>query len=357
MSAVAMPSAQLVDDSADAGYAVAVRDLHKTYRDGVLSRKSFTALKGITFSVMPGEIFGLLGPNGAGKTTCVKVLLGIVRKSGGAASVFGAPAGSRQARMRIGYLPENLRIRKYHDAWSALEYYGQLSGLSLRTIRERREGLLASVGLLERASDPASKYSKGMLQRLGLAQALLHDPDLLVLDEPTDGLDPVVRNQIRVLLEDLSKRGKTIFLNSHILQEVELICDRVAILDRGEVKFVGPVKELTRQRETVAQVGGQVAGQPASHSAVPPRAELEVTLELEGSPDAILAALPREQVVRSDTLRGGVVSVVARFADQTDLNRTLTALIGSGVVIHGFQRKRASLEEAFLRLVGPTSNE
>jgi ABC-2 type transport system ATP-binding protein len=345
MSAVALPSAPVAEDSSAAGYAVDVRDLRKTYRDGLLGRKTFAALKGISFSVRPGEVFGLLGPNGAGKTTCVKVLLGIVRKTGGEATVFGAPAGSRQARMRIGYLPESLRIRKYHDAWSALEYYGQLSGLSLRTIRERREGLLASVGLLERASDPASKYSKGMLQRLGLAQALLHDPDLLVLDEPTDGLDPVVRNQIRVLIEDLSKRGKTIFLNSHILQEVELVCDRVAILDRGEVKFVGPVKELTRQRESAVQTVGQ------------PRAELEVTLELEGAPDAILAALPREQVVRSDSLPGGMVSVVARFADQADLNRTLTSLIGSGVVIHGFQRKRASLEEAFLRLVGPPANE
>lgn len=356
MTAVALSATPVAEESLSAESAVSVRDLRKTYRDGLLGRKTFQALSGISFDVRPGEVFGLLGPNGAGKTTTVKILLGIVRKSGGAASIFGAPAGSRRARQRIGYLPENLRIRKHHDAWSALEYYGQLSGMPLRAIRERREALLDAVGLLERAGDSIGKYSKGMLQRLGLAQAMLHDPDILILDEPTDGLDPVVRNQIRSLLEALSKRGKTIFLNSHILQEVELICDRVAILDRGEVKFVGPVQELTRQRQSVEGVVDGAARSEAGLAAAP-KAELEVTLELEGRPGVLLAALPPEKVVRSETLPGEIVSVIARFADQDDLNRTLVSLIEAGVVIHGFQRKRASLEEAFLRLVGPSRGE
>src|SRR5687768_3655713 len=200
--------------------AIEVDTLKKTYRDGLFGSRSIEALRGISFRVERGEIFALLGPNGAGKTTFIKILLGIVRKSGGSAQMLGHPAGDRRSRKHIGYLPENLRLPRHLTANTALELCGNLSGLSTREVHERRGKLLELVGLADRAGDSVKKYSKGMLQRLGLAQSLLHDPDLLIFDEPTDGLDPVARAQVRAVLLDLKSKGKTIFLNSHILQEV-----------------------------------------------------------------------------------------------------------------------------------------
>jgi ABC-2 type transport system ATP-binding protein len=217
------------------GYAVEVENLDKTYRDGWILRRPFQALQGITLQVRYGEVFGLLGPNGAGKTTLVKLLLGIVRATRGRAFMLGRPAGERAGRRRVGYLPENLRIPRHHTALSAMDLYGQMSGMTRAEIRQSRGPLLAAVDLADRATDPVKKYSKGMLQRLGLAIALLHDPDLVFLDEPTDGLDPAGRAHVRQTLVRLKGEGKTIFLNSHLLQEVELVCDRVAILDRGVV--------------------------------------------------------------------------------------------------------------------------
>ena len=220
----------------NAAPALEIRDLCKTYREGWLFRKKFEALRGVSFQVEPGEIFGLLGPNGAGKTTIIKILLGIARKTSGEARLLGRPAGHQASRRQVGYLPEHLRMAPHHNAWTALELFGRLSGCSHRQIRVRGAELLKEVGLADRAKDALSKYSKGMLQRLGLAQALLHDPQLLILDEPTDGLDPVGRKDVRTLLTRLKEQGKTVFLNSHLLQEVELVCDRVAILDRGQLR-------------------------------------------------------------------------------------------------------------------------
>ena len=158
--------------------AIEVHDLKKNYKSGWFKRP-FEALKGVSFQVKQGEIFGLLGPNGAGKTTLIKVLLGIVRRSGGQASLLGRPAGDLSSRIKVGYLPENLRIAGHHSAHSALDYYGQLSGLQGAQIKARRDELLESVGLADRSRERVKKYSKGMVQRLGLAQALLHDPELL----------------------------------------------------------------------------------------------------------------------------------------------------------------------------------
>ena len=213
-----------------------VRDLRKTYRDGLFARRRVEALRGVTFQVGGGEIFGLLGPNGAGKTTLIKVLLGIVRKSGGNASLLGRTPGDRKGRRHVGYLPENHRIPAHHSGNTALEYYGSLSGLSLGEIKRRRPALLDLVGLGDWGHTSVKKYSKGMLQRLGLAQALLHEPKLLILDEPTDGVDPVGRAEMRDLWRRLKDEGKTIFINSHLLQEIELVCDRVAILVHGLVE-------------------------------------------------------------------------------------------------------------------------
>jgi ABC-type Na+ transport system ATPase subunit NatA len=202
--------------------AIAIHDLEKIYRHGLFGRKKIPALKGVSLEVPPGEVFGLLGPNGAGKTTLIKVLLGIVRKSSGSATLRPAEIARRQ----VGYLPEHHRIPHHLTGDTALEYYGSLSGMSQSEIRRRRPDLLKRVGLATWGKTPVKKYSKGMLQRLGLAQAMIHDPQLLILDEPTDGVDPVGRAEIRDVLSELRRQGKTVFLNSHLLQEVELVCDR-----------------------------------------------------------------------------------------------------------------------------------
>jgi ABC-2 type transport system ATP-binding protein len=206
------------------------------------------ALCGVSVRVERGEIYGLLGQNGAGKTTLIKVLLGITHSSGGHAEVLGAPAGTAEVRRRVGYLPEDHRFPDYHTAYSLLNFYGELLGVPRAVRRKRVPEALETVGLVSRMHSKIRTYSKGMKQRVGIAQALFHDPDLLILDEPTDGVDPLGRRAIRGLLEQLKGQGKTIFLNSHLLGEVELICDRVGILQRGEMIREGSVDELTRQR-------------------------------------------------------------------------------------------------------------
>src|SRR5580658_10401490 len=228
-------------------FAIETRDLCKTYRDGWFGRRRVPALAGVTLSVARGEIFGLLGPNGAGKTTLIKVLLGLVHKSSGNAELLGRPAGDIEARRHIGYLPEQHRIPHHLTGNTALEYYGRLSNMSMSDVRRRRPELLELVGLRRWGRTLVRKYSKGMLQRLGLAQAMMHEPDLLILDEPTDGVDPIGRAEIRDILGRLKSQGKTIFLNSHLLQEIELVCDRVAILGRGKLRRMDTVSALRQQ--------------------------------------------------------------------------------------------------------------
>jgi ABC-2 type transport system ATP-binding protein len=308
--------------------AIEVEDLGKTYRDGLILRRRFEALKGVTLHVRYGEIFGLLGPNGAGKTTLVKLLLGIVRATRGTATMLGRPAGDRAGRRRIGYLPENLRVPRHHTALSALDLYGQMSGLTRSEIRRRSGPLLASVDLADRAKDPVKKYSKGMLQRLGLAIALLHEPDLVFLDEPTDGLDPAGRAHVRQTLVRLKEQGKTIFLNSHLLQEVELVCDRVAILDKGLLKGMGRVEEL-----------------------VPNRGEgIELQVSVLGSAEtlhAALAGLPEARIQSRDSQH--LIQVCLR--DQAEVDRYVDALRRHALSIASLGRRRITLEEAFLEVL------
>ncbi len=206
------------------------------------------ALQGVSLSVAPGEIYGLLGQNGAGKTTLIKVLLGIIRATAGDATLLGQPAGTSSVRYRIGYLPEDHRFPDYHSAYSLLDYYGALLGVSRSERRRRIPGHLEQVGLRGRMDYKIRTYSKGMKQRLGIAQAIFHDPEVIFLDEPTDGVDPVGRREIRAIMQQLKDEGKTIFLNSHLLGEVELICDRVGILQKGEMVRQGDVAALTQQR-------------------------------------------------------------------------------------------------------------
>ena len=219
---------------------IETRELRKTYG-------KIEALKGVSIRVEPGQVYGLLGQNGAGKTTLIKVLLGIVRKTDGDASLLGHAAGDPAARKRVGYLPEDHAFPVYHSGYSLMDFYGQLYGMSADDRRRKIPEMLEQVGIAGRMHSKIRTYSKGMKQRLGIAQAMFHDPQVIFLDEPTDGVDPVGRREIRDLMARLKGEGKTIFLNSHLLGEVELICDRVAILQRGELVREGTVGDLTKQ--------------------------------------------------------------------------------------------------------------
>ncbi len=218
--------------------AVAVKGLEKRYG-------SLQALSGVSLEVEPGTLFGLLGQNGAGKTTLIKILLGLVAPTGGRASLLGQPVGGLAARREVGYLPEDHRLPDYHTAPSLLDFYGALQGLTRRERQARIPPLLEMLGLKGREKLRIRGYSKGMKQRLGLAQALLHRPRVLFLDEPTDGIDPVGRKEIRDVLLEEQRSGVTVFINSHLLGEVEQLCDRVAIMRRGHLLVSGTVAELT----------------------------------------------------------------------------------------------------------------
>jgi ABC-2 type transport system ATP-binding protein len=220
---------------------IATHELVKTYG-------RIEALKGVSLTVERGEIFGLLGQNGAGKTTMVKILLGITKLTDGGARLLDRPAGTAAVRRRVGYLPEDHRFPDYHTGYSLLDFYGALLEMPAAERHRRIPEMLDLVGLKGRMHYKVRTYSKGMKQRLGIAQAIFHDPDVIFLDEPTDGVDPVGRKHIRDILLGLKQEGKTIFLNSHLLGEVELICDRVVILHNGEVIRQGRIDDLTRQR-------------------------------------------------------------------------------------------------------------
>jgi len=314
--------------------AIVVDSLKKTYRDGWIFRRQVEALRGVSFAVERGTIFGLLGPNGAGKTTLIKVLIGIVRKTAGGAELLGYPAGDRRGRRSVGYLPETHRIPRHHTANSALEYYGALSGLTLREIRKRRGPLLETVGLAKWGDTPVAKFSKGMQQRLGLAQAMLHDPELLILDEPTDGVDPVGRSEMRRVLRDLKDQGKTVFINSHLLQEIELVCDKVAIMNRGRVQRFGRIEELTQRSEM--ECGLVLRGDQERVRQVLDRQGLSCP------PDETLVASPHE----ASELR-----MTVRLADQGAVDRLVDALRGEGISLLEMTRRRDTLEEAFLGIV------
>jgi ABC-2 type transport system ATP-binding protein len=220
---------------------IETRNLRKTYG-------RIQALKGVSLKVEKGQIYGLLGQNGAGKTTLIKILLGITQLTDGEARLLDAPAGTTPIRARVGYLPEDHQFPGYHSGYSLMDFYGQLYGVSRDVRKQKIPATLELVGIAGRMHSKIKTYSKGMKQRLGMAQALLHDPDVIFLDEPTDGVDPVGRKEIRALMSTLKEKGHTIFLNSHLLGEVELICDRVAILQRGELVREGTIAELTAQK-------------------------------------------------------------------------------------------------------------
>ena len=205
---------------------------------------SVKAVDGLSLALAPGEIMGFLGTNGAGKTTTIKMIIGLLRPSAGKVSVFGGDPSDPAVRARVGYMPEVATYYPYLNARELLAFYGGICGLDAKSVRERTDSLLESVGLADAAKRPLRTYSKGMLQRAGIAQALLNDPDLLVLDEPFTGLDPLARIHFRELLRSLREKGKAVFFSSHELGETELLCDRVAIMKKGRCVYQGPVKDL-----------------------------------------------------------------------------------------------------------------
>lgn len=233
--------------------AIRIRDLRKNFRLGFIP-KTRPVLKGITFSVREGEIFGYLGPNGAGKTTTIKCLLGLIRPDAGTVDIFGRSSLSPRSRETLGFLPENPYFYDYLTAREFLAFTADLFGLARRDKAERIGRLLKLVGL-ERAADlPLRKYSRGMLQRAGLAQALVNDPKLVILDEPLGGMDPLGRKEIRDIIVRFREEGKTVFFTSHILQDIEMICDRVAIIVGGRIVREGALRDLVSEKVLFTEV-------------------------------------------------------------------------------------------------------
>jgi ABC-2 type transport system ATP-binding protein len=219
--------------------------LEKSYVTGFLRKTRRTALRPLTLTVEEGDVFGYLGPNGAGKTTTLKLLMGLIFPSRGTARILGHEVNDPAIKAQIGFLPEQPYFYDYLTARELLEYYAQLSGVPAKERSHRVSEVLGRVGMAENAGTQLRKFSKGMLQRVGLAQAIVHDPRLIFLDEPMSGLDPIGRREVRDLIQSLKDEGKTIFFSTHILSDAEALCDRVAVLNRGELRGVGVVADLT----------------------------------------------------------------------------------------------------------------
>jgi len=225
--------------------ALAVDKLSKTFNSDFYVRK-IPAVREVSFDIEEGETFGFVGHNGAGKTTTIKMLVGLIYPTSGRAEIFGRPLGDASTRQKIGFLPERPYFYEYLTAVEALNYYGALHGMKKAELKPRVGELLALMDLSDAAERPMKGYSKGMLQRFGMAAALIHDPAMVILDEPMSGLDPLGRGQIKEIIADLKRRGKTIFFSSHILSDVEQLCDRVALIAHGRIEVQGKVSELTR---------------------------------------------------------------------------------------------------------------
>ena len=296
-------------------------------------RKEFgskVAVADLTVDVQPGEIFGFLGPNGAGKTTSVKMLLGLTWPTAGTATLLGRPLGDRQARARIGFLPEHFRFHEWLTAAEFLDLHGRLYGMSKAKRKEAVPRLLDLVGLGERMETKLRAFSKGMLQRIGLAQSLLNDPDLVFLDEPTSGLDPLGRRLVRDVIKGLRERGTAVFLNSHLLSEVEKTCDRVAFIREGRILHVTSLDAFDEESLRVVLRVGQPTPQLLQELA---RFDRDVILEK--SNGRIHLCLTQEE----------------------QLPQLAQWIVTEGHTLYELTPHRLSLEERFLQIVGEENGE
>ena len=234
--------------------AIDIQGLEKTYSVGFWRKQPKHALKPLHLSVEHGEVFGFLGPNGAGKTTTLKLLMGLMYPTSGSARILGMEINDPRMKAQIGFLPEQPYFYDYLTARELLTYYGKLSGVATRELPQRIAAVLDCVGLTSAATTQLRKFSKGMLQRAGIAQAILHDPKVVFLDEPMSGLDPMGRREVRDLMVQLKQEGKTIFFSTHILSDAEALCDRVAVLHEGELRGIGTVAELTSKTQGKVEI-------------------------------------------------------------------------------------------------------
>jgi len=299
---------------------ISIKELRKDYRQGFFMRW-VTAVRNVSFDVQPGDIFGFIGPNGAGKTTTLKVLMGLATPTSGSASLFGVPVPNAKALARVGFLPENPYIYPYLTPTEFVEMCGSLSGLSGNTLRARARDVLARVGILYAADRPARKLSKGMLQRLGLAAALVSDPELLVLDEPMSGLDPVGRKEVRDLIIEERRANRTILFSTHILSDVETLCDRVTILRKGEVVVSGKLDQLLHRDSTSTDIHLEELGDDA---------------------------LSRLGELGIDAQRNGA-RVIVRVSSDDRLQETLAKLVNHEFRVLEVTPRQETLEDLFVR--------
>ena len=283
--------------------AIEILDLEKSYLVGFWRKRPKLALRPLRLTIEEGEVFGFLGPNGAGKTTTLKLLMGLVFPTAGSARILGMDMDDPRVKSQIGFLPEQPHFYDHLSARELLNYYGQLSGVPAKVRSARVEQMLARVGLSDSAGMQLRKFSKGMLQRVGLAQAILHDPKLVFLDEPMSGLDPMGRREVRDMIQQLRSEGKTVFFSTHILSDAEALCDRVGIIHQGELRGVGAVAELT------AQTGGKIEIIFYAQAQKVPAGLTSLGAEARLSGDMVNAVLPEEQqdaaleVLRRDGLK------------------------------------------------------
>jgi ABC-2 type transport system ATP-binding protein len=292
--------------------AIEILGLEKTYMVGFWRKRPKDALRPLHLTVEEGEIFGFLGPNGAGKTTTLKMLMGLVFPTAGTARILGREWTDPQVKAQIGFLPEQPYFYDYLTAHELLDYYGQLSGVPGKERKRRVEEMLQRVGLTDVKGMQLRKFSKGMLQRVGIAQAILHHPKLVFFDEPMSGLDPLGRREVRDLIEQLKQEGRTVFFSTHILSDAETLCDRVAIIHKGELRGVGAVADLTSTVQGKVEVVWQGRQIPASLKVL--GAECHVT------GDTVRAILPEnQQDTAIDALRRERIRLIAITPLRTSL--------------------------------------
>ncbi len=311
-------------------HAIDLHNVAKTYRGKV------HALRGIDMKVNRGEVFGLLGPNGAGKSTLVKILMTVIRPSHCDGSVLGQRVGHKPTLARVGYLPEHHQFPDYLTGAQVIDYYGAMGRVPKADRKKRTAELLDLVGMSDWASKKLKGYSKGMRQRIGLAQALINDPQLVLLDEPTDGVDPVGRRDLRAILTRLKDEGRTVFINSHLLSELEMVCDRVAILVQGTVRSQGTIHELTEDRHcySISVVPDSTAQREPFEGVVP---------SLQGAKRGALDSGEWYEI-DGPTLRVGA-------EDPARIRPMLAKLITSGATIREVRQVRPSLEDLFMEAV------